>query len=73
MIVESDPSAVMYSNTAAHLFKHPHLGIEDVYDVWRSDRLFYPARPPAHSLMVAEVTGRVLVVPRARPGVRRYR
>jgi hypothetical protein len=23
---------------AAHLFKHPHLGLEDVYDVWVSDR-----------------------------------
>ncbi|WP_197687692.1 MULTISPECIES: hypothetical protein [unclassified Nocardioides] len=48
---------------AAHLFKHPHLGLKDVYDVWTSDPLFYPARPPAHWLMVAEVVGRVLVVP----------
>jgi hypothetical protein len=48
---------------AAHLFKHPHLGIPDIDDVWRSDPLFYPATPPAHWLMVAEVAGRVLVVP----------
>ena len=40
---------------AAHLFKHPHLG----------DPLFYPAKPPAHWLMCAEVAGRVLVVPLA--------
>lgn len=50
---------------AAHLFKHPHLGLDDVYEVWASDPLFYPARPPAHWLMVAEVGGRVLVVPLA--------
>lgn len=52
---------------AAHLFKHPYLGIDDVIEVWHSDPLFYPARPPAHWLMVAEVTDRVLVVPLAPP------
>jgi hypothetical protein len=50
---------------AAHLFKHPHLGLADVYDTWTSDPLFYPAKPPAHWLMVAEVARRVLVVPLA--------
>lgn len=50
---------------AAHLFKHPHLGVDDVSDVWRSEPLFYPAKPPAHWLMVSEVAGRVLVVPLA--------
>ena len=50
---------------AAHVFKHPRLGIDDVYDVWRSEPLFYPAKPPADWLMVAEVEGRVLVVPLA--------
>jgi hypothetical protein len=48
---------------AAHLFKHPHLGLDDVLDVWENDPLFYPARPPAHWLMVAEIAGEVLVVP----------
>lgn len=52
---------------AAHLFKHGLLGIQDIYEVWRSDPLFYPARPPAHWLMVGEVGGRVLVVPLAPP------
>lgn len=47
----------------AHLFNHPHLGLEDVYEVWASDPLFYPARPPAHWLVVTEVDARVLVVP----------
>ena len=47
----------------AHLFKHPALGVDDVYDVWDSDPLFYPAAPPAHWLMVADVGQRVLVVP----------
>jgi hypothetical protein len=50
---------------AAHLFKHPYLGIDDVHDVWASDPLFYEAQPPAHWLMVAEVGGVVLVVPLA--------
>ncbi|CAB4766257.1 MAG: hypothetical protein ACO1ON_15290 [Nocardioides sp.] len=48
---------------AAHLFKHPHLGLDDVYDVWANDPVFYPAKPPAHWLMVADVGGQVLVVP----------
>lgn len=48
---------------AAHLFKHPHLGLDDVLEVWANNPLFYPAKPPAHWLMVAEVGGRVLVVP----------
>ena len=46
---------------AAHLFKHAHLGVEDVDDVWASDPLVFPARP-AHWLIWAEVSGRVLVV-----------
>jgi hypothetical protein len=52
---------------AAHLFKHAPLGTDDVYEIWQSDPLFYPALPPAHWLMVAEVAGRVLVVPLAPP------
>ena len=50
---------------AAHLFKHPGLGTDDIAEVWVSEPLFYPARPPAHWLMVAEVAGRVLTVPLA--------
>ena len=50
---------------AAHLFKHPRLGIEDIRDVWAADPMFYPAKPPAHWLMVAEVEGTVLMVPLA--------
>ncbi|MCM3662770.1 hypothetical protein M3148_17575, partial [Georgenia satyanarayanai] len=33
--------------------------------VWTSEPLFYPAKPPAHWLMVAEVFGQVLTVPLA--------
>ena len=50
----------------AHLFKHPKLGLGDIGDVWASDPLFYPAAPPAHWLMVAEVEGRVLTADEAR-------
>ena len=56
-------SAFEIDTQAAHLFKHPHLGIDDIDDVWASDPLFYPAKPPAHWLMCAEAGGRVLVVP----------
>jgi len=49
----------------SHLFKHPGLSLDDIGDVWASDPLFYPAKPPAHWLMVAEVSGRVLTVPLA--------
>jgi hypothetical protein len=49
----------------AHLFKHATLGAPDIYEVWEADPLFYPAIPPAHWLMVAEVAGRVVVVPLA--------
>ena len=52
---------------AAHLFKHPGLGVDDVADAWASDPLFYPTKPPANWLMVADVAGRVLTVPLARP------
>jgi len=63
LLDENEPFEI--DDQAAHLFKHPALGIEDIYDVWRSDPLFYPAKPPAHWLMVGEVAGRVLVVPLA--------
>ncbi|CAN5733609.1 hypothetical protein BH18ACT2_BH18ACT2_15310 [soil metagenome] len=39
----------------------------EVYEVWISEPLFFPAKPPAHWLMVAEVAGLVLVVPLAPP------
>jgi hypothetical protein len=38
-----------------------------VEGAWATDPLFYPARPPAHWPMCAEVSGRVLVVPLAHP------
>jgi hypothetical protein len=49
----------------AHLFKHPRLGLDDVYEVWAAEPLFYQARPPAHWLMTAEIAGIVLEVPLA--------
>lgn len=58
---DEDPFEI--DEQAAHLFKHAALGIEDIYELWRSDPLFYPAKPPAHWLMVGEVAGRVLLVP----------
>lgn len=64
LLDEEDPFEI--DTHAAHLFKHPHLGIDDIDDVWASDPLFYPAKPPAHWLMCGEVSGRVLVVPLAR-------
>jgi hypothetical protein len=63
---EEEPFEV--DEQAFHLFKHVGLGLDDVYEVWRSDPLFYPAKPPAHWLMVGEVAGCVLVVSLAPPG-----
>lgn len=71
-----DHSPFEIDSQAAHLFKHPYLGIEDVEEVWASDPLFYPAKPPAHWLMCAEVDSRILEVPLAPPrdgGPRRCR
>jgi len=65
LLGDEDPFEI--DDQAAHLFKHPRLGVEDVYEVWQSDPLFYPAKLPAHFLMVAEVAGVVLVVPLAPP------
>jgi hypothetical protein len=41
------------------------MAMGDSEDVWASDPLFYPAKPPAHGLMCGEVPGRMLVVPLA--------
>jgi hypothetical protein len=65
LLDDDDPFEI--DRQAAHLFKHPNLGIDDLYDVWRSAPLFYPAKPPARWLMVAEIAGRMLVVPLAPP------
>jgi hypothetical protein len=67
LLDDADPFEV--DSQAAHLFKHPHLGLADVRDVWANSPIFYPAKPPADWLMVAEVHGRVLVVPLAPRGV----
>jgi len=61
LLDEDDPFEI--TRQAPHLFKHEALGIDDIHDVWRSDPLFYPAGPPAHWLMVAQVSSTVLVVP----------
>jgi len=63
LLDEEDPFEI--DTQAAHLFKHPHLGIDDSDDVWASDPLFYPAKPPAHWLMCAEIGSPVLMVPLA--------
>jgi hypothetical protein len=63
LLDEDDPFEI--DDQAAHLFKHPRLGIDDIDDIWISSPLFYPAKPPAHWLMCAEVGGRVLMVPLA--------
>jgi hypothetical protein len=62
---EFDPFEI--DRQAAHLFKHHALGIDDIYEIWNSDPLFYPAKPPAHWIMVADIAGEVLMVPLAPP------
>ena len=63
LLDDQDPFEI--DSQAAHLFKHPHLGISDIEELWTSGPLFYPAKPPAHWLMCGEVSGQVLVVPLA--------
>ena len=63
LLDEFDPFEI--GAQSAHLFKHPHLGSEDISELWVSDPLSYPAKPPAHWLMCAEVSGQALVVPLA--------
>ena len=60
---DTDPCEI--DRQAAQLFKHDPFGIDDIYEIWNSDPLFYPATPPAHWLMVAEISGEVLMVPLA--------
>ena len=62
---EDDPFEI--DSQAAHLFKHAPFGIDDVFEVWQSDPLFYPAVPLAHWLMVVQIGSDVLVVPLAPP------
>lgn len=50
LLDDEDPFEI--DEQAAHLFKHAGLGIDDIYEVWRSEPLFYAAKPPAHWLMV---------------------
>ena len=52
LLDDDDPFEI--DDQAVHLFKHPALGAADIYEVWQSDPLFYPAIPPADWLMVAE-------------------
>jgi len=40
---DTDPFEI--DRQAAHLFKHDPYGI---YEIWNSDPLCYPAKPPAH-------------------------
>ena len=64
LLSNADPFEI--DTQSAHLFKHPNRGIDDIREVWASDPLFYPAKPPAHWPMVAEVAGgTVLMVPLA--------
>jgi hypothetical protein len=42
LLDEEDPFEI--DTQAAHLFKHPHLGIDDIDDTWASDPLFYPGQ-----------------------------
>ncbi len=65
LLDDDDPFEIV--TQAAHLFKHAPLGIPDIYEVYESDPIFYPAKPPADWLMVSEVAGDVLVVPIAKP------
>lgn len=63
LIDEEDPFEI--DRQTAHLFKHGGFGLADLREMWEADPIFYPARPPAHWLMVCRLEGQVLVVPLA--------
>lgn len=65
LLDDEDPFEI--DDQLAHLFKHEALGVADIYEAWEQSPLFYPAVQPAHWLLVAELGGRVLVVPLAPP------
>jgi len=58
---EDDPFEI--DSQAAHLFKHAPFGIDDVFEIWQSDPIFYPAVPPAHWLTVAQIGSEPLAPP----------
>jgi hypothetical protein len=60
---DTDPFEI--GRQEAHLFKHDPFGIDDIYEIWNSDPLFYPATPPAHWLMLADIADQVVMVPLA--------
>jgi hypothetical protein len=58
------------SKNRPHLFSHDTFSEDDLFDVWSSDPLFFPAKDEgaADWLMVAEVPGGdILLVPLAKP------
>ncbi len=52
---DTDPFEI--DRQAAHLFTNDSFGIDTIYEIWNSDPLFYPAIPPAHWLMLADIAG----------------
>lgn len=42
LLEDEDPFEI--DTQAIHLFKHPRLGLRDVYEVWTSDPLFIPGQ-----------------------------
>ena len=42
LLDDDDPFEI--TGQAPHLFKHGALGVDDIFDVWHSDPLFYPAK-----------------------------
>ena len=63
LLDDNDPFEI--DRQAAHLFKHDPFGIDDIYEIWNSDPIFYPAKPPAHWLMLADIADDVVMVPLA--------
>jgi hypothetical protein len=69
LLDDEDPFELDEGNRP-HLVSHEIFSEDDLYDVWTSDPLFFPARPQGDAdwLMVAEVPGGdVLLVPLAKP------
>ncbi len=46
-----DDDAFASGPRPVHLFRHPHLGVDDIYDAWAAKPLSCPAISSAHWLM----------------------
>lgn len=63
LLDEDDPFEI--DDQLAHLFKHNGVDPADLYELWESAPAFYPAKPPAHWMMLGIIDGKPVLAPLA--------